>query len=185
MKTASQILCAAALLPAAVFFAGCDLIEDIATPEPGWADVCHYEQVTELNASFATTATQGIHEFILDVDTNDPAVSPAALTYQLSHDGVSPLTLSSAYEQSRNWDLSSNGDNDNNGVHIYITNHLNGEGHVVIRLRLVANPDAIIKGTFATAWTWTFAISGFSPAHDLDVTTTANNTSGTAISPDP
>jgi hypothetical protein len=79
MKTASRILCAAALLPAAVFLTSCDPIEDIAPPEPGWADVCHYEQVTELNASFATTATQGIHEFIRR-DTNDPAVSPAALT---------------------------------------------------------------------------------------------------------
>ena len=122
----------------------------------------------------------------MDVDTNDGSVNPNLLTYQLNHNSAAaPLTLSCSHNENRNWDLSDNGDDPSGGVHVYVSNSIDGSGLVVVHLRLVANPDAIIKGAFSTTYTWTFTISGFGSTHDLDIITTALDSSGIAIIPNP
>jgi hypothetical protein len=159
--------------------------------DPVYVNSMTYNGVTTLNCTFSIPAGKGIHEAIVDVDTNDGTVSPALLSYQLVHTGVSSIPLTATYNSNRNWDLSDNGDDPSGGLHIYVSSSTDGSGHVVIRLRLVANPDtAMDKGLFSATYsytpaTWTFTITGFSGAHNLDVATSALNGTGGAIIPNP
>ncbi|HVO40223.1 MAG TPA: PKD domain-containing protein [Spirochaetia bacterium] len=150
------------------------------------ADTCHYESVSTLTTTFTIPQGKGIHTFRIDVDTRGTTLP---VSYQVDNTAGAPLALAANHNENRNWNLSDNGDDSSGGVHIIVGNDTDAGGHAVIHLTLIANPDDSLKGTFDPAFsyttdTWTFTL-GFSSAHNLDVTTTALNTSGGTITPDP
>lgn len=140
----------------------------------------------DITIDFSIPGGAGVHKFTIGIDTNETGIDPSLLTYQVSRSGASNTYTFGAIntDMSRNWDLSSNSNDDASGINLNLTSGTDaGDGTKTIRLVITANPDTLLdKGLFSITYIWHLSISDPSANdHSYSVTGSATTSTGAAV----
>jgi hypothetical protein len=141
---------------------------------------------SDITIDFSIPGGAGVHKFTIDIDTNETGIDPSLLTYLVSRSGTANTYPFGAIntDMSRNWDLSSNSNDDSSGINLNLTSGTDvGDGTKTIRLVITANPDTLLdKGIFAVTYAWHLSISDpGTNIHSYSVTTSATTGTGATV----
>ncbi len=129
----------------------------------------------------------GIHQYSITIDTNETEIDLTLLTYVVSRSGSSNTYTVGAIntDMSRNWDLSSNLNDDTTGINLNMTSGIDGgDGTKLIQLFITANPNTLLeKGVFSSTYDWHLSISDQTASvHTYIVSTSATTGTGSPVS---
>ncbi len=140
----------------------------------------------DMTIDFSIPGGAGVHQCAIAIDTNETAIDPSLLTYMVSRSGTSNTYTFGAIntDMSRNWDLSSNANDDSLGINLHLTSGLDaGDGTRTMLLVITANPDTMLdKGLFSVTYIWHLSISDPGTGiHSYSVAASATTGTGAAI----